>query len=299
MELYQLHYALAVAETGSFTRGAARVFVSQPTLSQGIKKLEQELGVALFERGARRARPTPEGERFLEHAREALGGLNRAKHALRQSAPQNRFRVGLLSSLPSAATARLLADFGGAHGEAGIELMEGGVQEIDRWLSQGRLDAAITRLDLAAPSGERHHLFNDRLLLALPAGHALARKASLKGTDLDARSLIVRTHCETLTEARRRFDTLGIRPRIVHRTTRDDWALRLVAAGVGLCLAPNSLEAPELAWRPVEGVEIRRTIGLAWHERAPEALCRAFLGFAQSHAWRAGADGSARLGFAH
>lgn len=282
MDLQQLRYFIAVAETGSFTAAAERAFVTQPTLSAGLARLERELGARLFERGRRGAWLTAQGERFMPHAQAALRAAAAGRAALKPSAPAQRLRLGVLRSAPPWVAADLLTRLAAA--ELQVEASEGNAAELERWLSQERIDAALTS-ECVAGRG-RTPLLRDRLVLVLPAGHALSRKPQLRPEDLHEAELVVRTHCDWLTAARRALAAKGVRPRIVARTDRDDWALRLVRAGLGCCLVPDSLEMADLPCATVRGLEFSRTLAVEHRAEAPPALATALAGFD-------------RLGFAH
>src|ERR1700739_1615661 len=102
MELYQIRHFAAVAETGSFTKAAIRAAVTQPALSTSIAKLEDELGVKLFNRSPKSVTLTPAGERFQATADEILDACNKVKAELQATAVDKPLRIGVLRTLPSA-----------------------------------------------------------------------------------------------------------------------------------------------------------------------------------------------------
>lgn len=101
IEIYQLKYFLAVVETGSFTKAAERVYVTQPTLSAGIKKLESNLDTRLFDRSSRRVFLTENGTRFVERAKGVLHQLNLAEAAMKTDDTPKLLRLGVLMTIPS------------------------------------------------------------------------------------------------------------------------------------------------------------------------------------------------------
>ncbi len=298
MDLYQIRYFLAVAETGSFTKAAERCFVSQPTLSAGIRKLEDQLDAKLFDRGPRQAVLTAAGSRLLPRARTIQHEMNAVRTDLTPERSAERLRLGLLQSLPIGTVAEAVQRFLDRRPDVRLEIAEGPPEQIERWFSQGRLDLAITASKRTAARRQRHLLFRDRQMVAVPAGHPLVRRPSLRVADMADRPLIVRTHCEHTAEARRILDNHGVRPRVVQRTTRDAWALAMVAAGVGCCLMPDSLAADGVTLLPVDGVDLRRSVNIEWVKGQADDLVEAFVDVAKKQTWRSGSAVSDRLEFA-
>jgi DNA-binding transcriptional LysR family regulator len=144
MDLYQLHYFLAIVETGGFTKAAERLFVSQPSLSAGIKKLEQELGVVLFERGGRRAVLTTAGKFFLTKATTILSEYQSTLRELKEFHQQPTLRIGTLRTIRIASLATLIRDFQTQYPNVLFELLDGTVNELHTWLEDGEIDLAIT-----------------------------------------------------------------------------------------------------------------------------------------------------------
>lgn len=297
MNFYQVRYFLAVAETGSFSKGAERVFVSQPTLSAGIKKLEADLGARLFDRGGRRVALTAAGHRFLERARTILDEVAAARAELRPEAGLARLKLAALRTLPAAALARLVADFRKAEGDVVLELRDGSVSEIEGWLARGRVDAALTVLAPGTKRGGAAPLFRSRLVLAVAADDGLARRSRVALAELHQRPFVVRTHCEFLAQSQRLFEAHGVRPRIAYRSDQDERALALTAAGLGLALIPDRLGHPGLAYLTVPELDLGHTIGLRWRGGGGDRALESLRSFALSHDWTTPAP--SRLAWAH
>jgi LysR family hydrogen peroxide-inducible transcriptional activator len=276
MDVHQIRYFVAVAEAGSFTRAAGLAFVTQPTLSSGIAKLEAELGARLFERQARGARLSPEGHRFLPRARAILREIEGARAEFRGPRRRARLRLGILATIPLERTASLLTRLAEQAPDIAWRYAEGSVEELDAQLDAGRLDVAVTQLSRGG-GRERRPLFGDRQALAVATGSAL-RGEPLDPRVLDARPLIVRVHCEALTRMSRVLDRLGVRPAVVHRTRRDERALAMVAAGLGVCLLPNSFRHRGVRMVAVDGIDVTRTVGLEWARGTQQALVKDIVG---------------------
>ncbi|PCI34402.1 MAG: LysR family transcriptional regulator [Alphaproteobacteria bacterium] len=271
IEIYQLKYFLAVVETGSFTKAAQRVYVTQPTLSAGIKKLETNLGTRLFDRSARRVFLTENGTRFVERAKAVLHQLNLAEAAMKAEDTPKLLRLAILMTIPSQSIQQILQPF--QRQEAGLitELFEGTEQEILNRMDEGRIDLALTILrpgtkNVTVP------LYREAYSLAIASHHPLANSSSIDPTDLANEPTIVRTRCEVLSETSRFFTDRNIRPRLVYRTAQDERALAMVAAGVGFTTMPDHYRAEGVTRLPMTGYDLDREIGfiLSRHHLSPE-----------------------------
>jgi len=289
LEFYQLKYFLAVVETGSFTKAAARVYVTQPTLSAGIKKLETSLGTRLFDRSAKRVFLTENGTRFVERAKAVLHQLNLAEAAMKTDDSPKLLRLGILMTIPSQTIRRILQPF--QRQEAGLitELFEGTEQEIQNRMDEGRIDLALTIIrpgNRTNNSGNRTNnkgrkpgekniaipLYREPYALAIASHHPLARKKTIKPIDLANEPAIVRSRCELLSETSRFFTDHNVRPRLVYQTAQDERALTMVAAGVGFTTMPAHYHAEGISRRPMEGYDFDREIGFihSSHQQSPE-----------------------------
>lgn len=293
MELYQIRYFLAVVDTGSFSRAAERVFVSQPTLSAGVKKLEQELGQQLLNRSTRQIALSDAGTRFLPRARTIIYECNAAQLELSTNASERRLQIGVLRSVPHNRLASLLVDYGARHPDIQVFIKEGSIDQVASWLDEGRIDTAITTVSSGSDGQAHDLLYRWRYLLAVPDGHRFAARASIAINALNRLAFIHRTHSESGGELTRTFANLGVNPRIVYRTDQDDKAMAYVAAGIGLCMVPDYLAQPGVALVPVDKVQISRSIGLIGPQGGYNDIAKAFQLFATSHDWKP-REGSAR-----
>lgn len=270
IERYLIRYFLAVVDSGNFSRAAAEVAVSQPTLSVGIGRLEELLGARLFQRSNREVRLTEAGSRLLAHARaiEKEFNLAAAQVAGRQAA--RRIRLGVLATLPS----RWLAMILDAHARAGgidhLELVEGNERALATRLERGRIDLAITLRRSGSTRFAHESLLVERYAAILPAQHRLARMPSIEGAALRDETMIVRRHCEALAETSRYFIERSVRPRFSLRTTSDDRALALIAAGGGVTVMPMGFGGGPVAAVPLEGFELARDIGIQFARHADD-----------------------------
>jgi len=283
-ELYQLRYFLAVVETGSFTKASKRVRVSQPTLSAGIRKLEQTLEAQLFDRNSKRVFLTSAGTRFLEHAKAIITQAQRAMAELQDVPARQVLSVGVLTTISAAEVQRLFSDYLRAHPATILELYEGGERELNSRLERELLQVALTiqRTDNRARS---QPLYEEGYSLAIAARHPLAQRAVIQVSELADEPTIVRTRCELLSETSRFFTSHNVRPRLVYRTEQDERALHMVGAGLGITVMPDHYRAASVARVPLAGFDERRTVALVRGRRKASPLVTDFNEFAASQAW--------------
>lgn len=263
IDRYLLRYFLAVVDTGSFSKGAAQVNVTQPTLSVGIAKLERLCGATLFHRTSQRVHLTEAGSRLLPHARRIENDFNLAAQSIVGSTGTSLVRLGVLSTIPTIMLERLVAEHRRRDDGAQIEIVEGTERDLVSRLGRGRIDLALTVL---RPGGEWQHepLYREGYSLALPRWHRLAAAESIKAEDLAEETMIVRRHCEALSETSRHFTERSVRPRFSFRTTNDDKALALVRAGLGITVMPDGYRDPEISRPRLTGFELTRDIGVLY-----------------------------------
>lgn len=255
-----LRQFLAVVDTGSFTRAAARINVAQPTLSAGIAELERQLGTRLFIREKRRIRLTEAANRLLPHARTIEREFRMAEtSAADLPVPLRPIRLGVLLSFPTDQLERAIAAYSG---DEPVELIEGSERELLTGLANGGIDLALS---LVRPQERRfpaEPLFDEPYSVALSDRHALAGQTQLAPDMIAGETMIARRACELLGETSRFFTEHGIRPPFSLRSPNDDRVMAMVAAGLGITVAPTSLARPGIVMRPLEGFDYARTLGL-------------------------------------
>ncbi|MGE9267933.1 MAG: LysR family transcriptional regulator, partial [Verrucomicrobiales bacterium] len=199
MELHQLRYFLAVARTGNFSRAAEQCHVSQPSLSQQIAKLEDELGVRLFDRNKRHSSLTPHGEALLPRATRILDEVDTASREARDATEllRGKIRLGVLPTIAPYLLPDVIKNFARNYPGLEIVLDEDTTGQLLEKLLACDIDFALTSLPLGDPRFQTHHLFDEDLLLALPADHPLSRKKAIHTRDLRNERLIVMKdgHC--------------------------------------------------------------------------------------------------------
>ncbi|MDE2578510.1 MAG: hydrogen peroxide-inducible genes activator, partial [Hyphomicrobiales bacterium] len=269
---------------------AAACNVTQPTLSGQIAKLEEELGVKLFEREGRRIRVAARAEPIIAHARMAIAAASDIVAAARASRDPlvGPIRLGVIATIGPYLTPYLLAAAARELPQAPIMLVEDLTGHLLPMLADGRLDAAIIATD---PDGERIDtlaLYDEPFLLAASASDALAGRKSVAVEELDPKSLLLLTdgHClrDQALELCRHPD-VGAGAAADMRAASLETLLHLTAAGYGVTLAPQmAIES----WRdhkglvalPLHGAQVSRRVRLAFRRDTPrkkalETLARA------------------------
>ncbi|NSC19805.1 LysR family transcriptional regulator [Streptomyces albus subsp. chlorinus] len=283
MELRQLAYAVAVAETGSFTRAAHRCFVVQSSLSDQIARLEKELGVRLFERTSRRVRVTPAGEGFLGPAREALAAAERARGEAVASGSEIRGRlvVGTLSPLLAVDLPGLLATYRERHPQVRVTLHARLVRDLLQQVHDHTCDIAFVDTGPGGlPRGlSGRVLAHDDLVAIVPHGHPLAGAAHVTLSRLAEEEMVdmplgsgIRRHTDAAFAAARVTRTVSFEA--------DSMPLleQLVARRLGIGLVPAATAARMTGVTAVAATGVPpRTVRAVWLTATTSPAARAFL----------------------
>lgn len=242
MEFQQLRYLCAIVDTGSFSRAAEHCHVAQPSLSQQISKLEDELGARLFDRLGRSIRLTDAGRTFLPHARAVLHQteLGRSEVDGRRMDARGTITVGVIPTIAPYYMPRRIAAFTRRHSEATLRIVEETTPVLVESLRSLAVDVAVLSLPLKHRDFEITPLLTERLYAALPADHPRADAASLALRELrEERFVLLRdSHCfrdiALAACGRARVD-----PRVAFESGQFSSLLGMVAAGVGVTLVPE------------------------------------------------------------
>ncbi len=286
MDLTQIRYFLTIAETGSFTRAADRLFISQPSLSVGIKRLEQELGVTLLERGGRRTVLTPAGQSFMERAKAILREYDTALQELSVFDHQPVLRVGTPRTIHIASLSRVIGAFRQQYPQVILELRDGTPQQLITALDEGDLDLTLTAVGGSGSNSLSRQLFQQPLMLAVSTSHPLAERSSVRLSDLNHQPYIERFNCEYWQAYPRFFEAAKVKPHVVYRADREEWVISLIASGLGISIMPVWEGLSEIHYIPIADQSISRTIGLRWRHHQESPMINHFSAFLGSHDWR-------------
>ncbi|GAA4523617.1 LysR family transcriptional regulator [Amycolatopsis samaneae] len=251
MELQQLRYVLAVAETSSFTRAAQQCLVVQSALSHQIARLERELGARLFDRTSRRVRLTAAGAAFLPAARQCLDAAERAAAEVAAAVGEVRGRlaVGVIPTVAAVDIPAVLHEFHRDYPRVRVGLRVGASEELVEQVKEGTLDVAFLGLPATArPEGVRsHELARDRLVAVVSPGHALAGETAVDLARLAA-EVFVDFPAGTAGRAQsdQAFAAAGLTRDVALEVTAADLMARLIQQGLGVAMLPSAY-APRLS----------------------------------------------------
>jgi LysR family hydrogen peroxide-inducible transcriptional activator len=269
MELQQLRYFCAIADTGSFTRAAQQTHVSQPSLSQQIRKLEDELGARLFDRLGRAVQLTELGRSFLPRARAILRDLEAARSDVveRKMSISGPVSVGVIPTIAPYFLPPILAAFSRKYPEVRVTVAEEITPQLLDRLRAGTMDVAIVALPLQARSHDfqTFPLMVEKLYAVLPKHHALAKRRAVSLEELqDDPFLLLRDgHCfrETAVAACKRA---RLNPKIIFESGQFSSILSMVSAGLGVSIVPAMAveKRPGCRYVPLRDERAARTIGV-------------------------------------
>lgn len=275
MNLRDLRYFIALAETRHFGRAAEQCFVSQPTLSTQIRKLEDELGVPLFERSPRNILLTPAGESILRHARQALSSVGQmleiAKHT--QNPESASIRLGIFPTLAPYLLPHAVPTLRARFPELELLLVEEKTEVLVQQLRDGQIDAAVLAEPVHGEQFEHLHLFTEPFVLALPENHPLGKQRKLGLDELAQQHLLLLEDGHCLREQALEVCTLsGAGEKEGFRATSLETLRQMVAAGVGITLLPMLAVqppvpvSPHIRLLPFKAPVPTRRIALYWRK---------------------------------
>ena len=276
MELQQLRYVVAVARAGNFSRAAEQCHVSQPSLSQQIQKLEDELGERLFDRMKRVVKLTAHGEAFLRRAVRVLEEVDAAKREAKDATDLLRgtVSIGVLPTIAPYLLPAVIVEFTDKFPGVEIVIQEDTTARLVKLLHACEIDLALASQPIQDERLKITELFAEELLLALPPGHPLARKRTVSAADLEKERLIVMKEGHCLGDQVLRFcDRRDLHPTISFRSAQLQTIQSLVSAGLGISLIPAMAaqagrgDPPE--YRSLSAPRPNRTIVAVWPKQRP------------------------------
>jgi DNA-binding transcriptional LysR family regulator len=288
IDVKSLHYFIAVAEEGNFTRAAERLDMRQPPLSRQIKLLEQELDAQLFRRKPRGVELTSAGRVLLGEAKETLGRLDRGLEATRRTArgEEGRLSVGIAPTAPfHPLVPRSIRAYREAYPGVSLTLWEGLSNEVIGRFSKDEMDVAFVRAANHLEVLRVTRLLDEPMIAALPSQHPMAQQSQGKAVPLSQLSgdpfIIIGPpgtgiHDETIAACRK----AGFSPRIGQQAPRITSTLGLVAAGLGVAIVPESMERMTMdgvVFRQLSGAQPTAFLGLASRRGETSPLARQFL----------------------
>ncbi|TDH61479.1 LysR family transcriptional regulator [Dankookia rubra] len=297
MNLRDLRYLLAVAEHEHIGRAAEACGISQPTLSVQLRKLEEALGVTLFERSSKAVTPTAACGLLIDHARAAVAEVDAILAVARslQDPLAGRFRLGIIPTLAPYLLPLVFAPLRDALPALEIEPWEEQTEVLLKRLRGHELDAALLATDVDGPDLTSRPLFAEPFLAALPPEHPLVGRAVVAEAELASDILVLADgHClrDQALEACGRHGALGSTLRVASLST----LLNMVAAGYGTTLVPGlaagAAQDAGIVLRPL-ACQARRTVRLVWRASFPRRAALQAVGTVISGRLRGFAEGAA------
>ena len=273
MTLSELRFVVAVAKERNFRRASEKCYVSQPALSLAIKKLEEDLGVMIFERSRTDISPTPIGEKIIEQAIRALEEVNHIREIAKQGNNQlsGVFRLGLIYSVGPYLLPELIPILRNSAEDMPLEIEENLTAQLEMQLKNGVIDAAVIALPFDVPGINTMPLYDEKYVVMVPVGHAWANRASISADELaDENVLLLNSgHCYSH-QVLQACPDLSRKGQILQGNSLET-IRNMVASNLGVTVLPCSA-ATERYINPLvkvipfaEPVPLRR-VALAWRK---------------------------------
>jgi LysR family hydrogen peroxide-inducible transcriptional activator len=247
MELHQLRYAVAIADTGNFTRAAERCNVTQPSLSQQIINLEREVGHKLFHRLGRRAVLTEAGTVFLERARHIVFEVeNAAKELSDHPALDRKISVGAIQTIAPYLLLPLIEKCRRDLPNLQINLVEGFIRDLVAGVVEGELDMAILTLPIKDPRVSIEPLMTEPLLLVVGKNHPFSTRKEISLNDLADETFVTMGESSTLAaQIRTFFGGHNFEPKVGYRCAQVATLKTLVGMGLAISILPRLDREPK------------------------------------------------------
>jgi len=278
MTLQELRYIVALADCGHFGKAAEACYISQSTLSTQVKKLEDYLGIILFDRSLKQVTLTPVGREIVTSARLILDEANRIRELARQTDdPMERtVNLGVIPTLGPYYLPHVLKQLHRKFPKLRLLLREEMTPHLLAHLTDGKLDAGLLALPVDDANLDIVPLFKEPFLAAVPAKHELASASKIKINDLAKAGLLLLEEGHCLREhALEACHLDGLQNEEISATSLETLR-QMVGMGLGVTLIPalasgGSTTVTQVALRPLVAPGAFRTIGLVWRKRSPLA----------------------------
>ena len=266
MDINQIRYFVALAETLSFTKAAEKCCVTQPTMSRGIKLLELKLGGELVRRERGRTHLTELGRTVLPGLQTIITQLNlvQAEAAKFSTASRATLKLGIMCTIGPGMLIPIISHLTARALKLNIELLEGPVGEIIEMLSDGSLDVALVGAPKYPEILSISPLYEERYVVAFPQGHRFQEMDAVAVAELNGEPYLERLNCEYVLHYNESMGPFEISPDVRYRSEHEDWIQAMILAGMGCACMPEYMALfPELMRRPLIEPEISRTISVA------------------------------------
>lgn len=274
MEIHQLEYFIAIAETGGFSRAAERCSVAQPSLSQQIKKLEGEIGQPLFDRLSRKVVLTDAGRLLLPRANAILGELQNIKVEMHTeiTAGHGTLTVGFIPTIAPFVLPGVIQKFSQEFPNAALEVYEDLTDELVKRIVAAELDVAITSLPIKNNLVKSEELLSEPLLVAASQKYDIVTRASIHVKELDDFPFIALSEVHCLGEQVQSFCyQQDLELNIVCHTAQLSTVQNCIALGLGVSLVPQALAISDpleqIVYRAISDAAPQRKIAAVTHAK--------------------------------
>ncbi|MDX2164632.1 MAG: LysR substrate-binding domain-containing protein [Gammaproteobacteria bacterium] len=282
MNIRDLKYLVAVVESEHFGQAAEQCCVSQPTLSMQLKKLEDELGVQLFERNNKCVMTTPIGKQLAEQAKRILGEINTLKNIASNSKDpcSGDFHLGIIPTMGPYLLPQLLSALKKHLTKLNLIVFENKTENILKELHSGLLDAVILALPVEKEGLVCHELFREEFILALPKDHLLTKKNKVNLSDIRHEELLLLEdgHClrEQIMDA---CHMLSSQEKTGFKATSLETLKHLVASGLGVTLLPEMMveksakNSGQVVFKHFAKPAPSRKVAILWRKNSARMVC--------------------------
>lgn len=290
MEMHQVRYFLALCEHGSFGRAAEACDVSQPALTTALKRLEQELGGALFHREGKRLVLSRLGQMVRPHIEQLQGESQAAAQIARnfrllKTAPLS---IGVMPTIGPARIARFFERFRRQNPNVELAVSAGALPQVLKQLEKGELDFALVSAPQGLPDGFRAEPgYRERYMVVFPPGHRFERFNTIALSDVSGENYVDRLSCEMREAVMALCAERKVELYASYRSEREDWIEAMVAANLGFAFMPEySVKHEGVLARPLVDPQVERTlllIDVRGRRRSPAA--QAFAQALSAYRW--------------
>ncbi|MCJ8339410.1 MAG: LysR family transcriptional regulator [Pseudomonadales bacterium] len=263
MDFRSLRYFVAVYEEHSFSAAAKRCFVAQPSISGAVQQLESELECALFVRHSKGITPTTEGTALYPKACQVLADVQQIKQQFQENPEQLSFKLALLPFLSGKRVSKLIQKLMQTLPNLDLTLVD----------ANAEADARIISQTVLQKDEIFHKLWVDRYVLAVPLQHPLTKESSVSLEQLNNCSFISRSPCDIIDSWQFAIAKRGLNLKVKATVKTEEYALDLVAAGLGVSIVPlHSLDGrADLSFCEISDLQLERVVGLAYSKNTPVA----------------------------
>ena len=261
MDLRVLRYFISVYEELSLSSAAKRCFVAQPSISAAIRQLEEELDRQLFVRHARGVSPTHAGKKFYPYATKVMADIQMMQGLFQEKVQKITLKIGLMPFLSGERIGAIIKEL--------LERIQGLDLTVVDWNEPS--DARIVSSTMVQKNEHFHKFWTDEYVLAMPLGHPLSLQKNVALQQIDGLPFISRTFCDAIESWNFAIQDQGITINTKATISTEEYALDLIAAGLGVSLVPSHSTALRsgIVTRKIRDVKLQRNVGLACRIEQP------------------------------